>query len=68
MRGIRVWARLSTLAAMAPGDETASRSGVAEAYDRHVGRYGAQLAAGLIDIAAVRAGSGCWTSAADPDR
>lgn len=46
----------STLATMAPCDETAARSGVAEAYDRHVGRYGAQLAAGLIDIAAVRRG------------
>jgi ubiquinone/menaquinone biosynthesis C-methylase UbiE len=28
----------------------------AEAYDRHVGRYGAQLAAGLIDVAGVRRG------------
>lgn len=27
-----------------------------DAYDRHVGRYGAQLAAGLIDVAGVRAG------------
>jgi len=30
--------------------------GVAEAYDHHVGRYGAQLAAGLIDVAGVRRG------------
>lgn len=29
---------------------------VAEAYDHHVGRYGAQLAAGLIDVAGVRRG------------
>lgn len=28
----------------------------ADAYDRHMGRYGAQLAAGLIDVAGVRAG------------
>jgi SAM-dependent methyltransferase len=28
----------------------------AEAYDRHMGRYGAQLAAGLIDVAGIRAG------------
>jgi trans-aconitate methyltransferase len=28
----------------------------AEAYDHHVGRYGSQLAAGLIDVAAVRPG------------
>ena len=38
----------------------------AEAYDRHVGRYGAQLGAGLIETAAVRAGQraldvGCGT-------
>ena len=30
--------------------------GVAEAYDQHVGRYGAQLAAGLIEVAGVRRG------------
>jgi ubiquinone/menaquinone biosynthesis C-methylase UbiE len=30
--------------------------GVAEAYDHHVGRYGAQLAAGLIEVAGVRRG------------
>jgi SAM-dependent methyltransferase len=30
--------------------------GVAEAYGHHVGRYGAQLAAGLIDVAGVRRG------------
>jgi SAM-dependent methyltransferase len=30
--------------------------GAAEAYDRHVGRYGAQLAAGLIGVAGVRGG------------
>ena len=30
--------------------------GAAEAYDHHVGRYGAQLAAGLIDIADIRPG------------
>lgn len=29
---------------------------VADAYDHHVGRYGAQLAAGLIDVAEIRAG------------
>jgi SAM-dependent methyltransferase len=28
----------------------------AEAYDRHMGRYGAQLAAGLIEVAGIRAG------------
>jgi SAM-dependent methyltransferase len=28
----------------------------ADAYDRHVGRYGAELAAGLLDVAGVRAG------------
>jgi len=31
-------------------------SGVAEAYDRHVGRYGAQLAAELIHVAGLRRG------------
>lgn len=30
--------------------------GAAEAYDRHVGRHGAQLAAGLIDAAGIRPG------------
>jgi len=30
--------------------------GVAEAYDQHVGRYGAQLAVGLIEVAGVRRG------------
>lgn len=30
--------------------------GVAQAYDHHVGRYGAQLAAGLIEVAGVRRG------------
>jgi ubiquinone/menaquinone biosynthesis C-methylase UbiE len=30
--------------------------GAAEAYDHHVGRYGAQLAAGLIEVAGVRRG------------
>jgi ubiquinone/menaquinone biosynthesis C-methylase UbiE len=30
--------------------------GVAEAYDQHVGRYGAQLAAGLIEVASVHRG------------
>jgi SAM-dependent methyltransferase len=34
----------------------ASMTGAAEAYDRHVGRYGAQLAGALIDAAAVHAG------------
>jgi ubiquinone/menaquinone biosynthesis C-methylase UbiE len=33
-----------------------SSPGAAEAYDRHVGRYGAQLAAGLIEAAGVRRG------------
>ena len=28
-----------------------SVTGAAEAYDQHVGRYGAQLAAGLIEVA-----------------
>jgi cyclopropane fatty-acyl-phospholipid synthase-like methyltransferase len=27
-----------------------------DAYNRHVGRYGSQLAAGLLDVAGVRAG------------
>jgi ubiquinone/menaquinone biosynthesis C-methylase UbiE len=31
-------------------------TGAAEAYDRHVGRYGSQLASGLIEIAGVRRG------------
>jgi ubiquinone/menaquinone biosynthesis C-methylase UbiE len=31
-------------------------SGVAEAYDRHVGRYGAELAAELIRVAGLRRG------------
>ena len=31
-------------------------SGVAEAYDRHVGRYGAQLAAELIHVAGLQPG------------
>ena len=40
----------------------------AEAYDRHVGRYGAQLAAGLIDVADVQRGQraldvGCGSGA-----
>src|ERR671923_864578 len=33
-----------------------SALGPAEAYDHHVGRYGAQLAAGLIEVAGVRRG------------
>jgi ubiquinone/menaquinone biosynthesis C-methylase UbiE len=32
-------------------------AGAAEAYDRHVGRYGAQLAARLIDVADIRPGN-----------
>jgi hypothetical protein len=28
----------------------------ADAYDHHVGRYGAQLAAGLLDVAEIRSG------------
>ena len=36
-----------------PGAET-FRTSAADAYDRFVGRYGASLAAALIDFAAVR--------------
>jgi ubiquinone/menaquinone biosynthesis C-methylase UbiE len=36
--------------------ESAGFSSAAEAYDHHVGRYGAQLAAGLIDAAGIRSG------------
>jgi ubiquinone/menaquinone biosynthesis C-methylase UbiE len=36
--------------------EGMSTPGAAEAYDHHVGRYGAQLAAGLIGVAGVRRG------------
>lgn len=36
--------------------DSTSVPGAAEAYDQHVGRYGAQLAAGLIDAAGVRRG------------
>jgi hypothetical protein len=39
-----------------------------EAYHHHVGRYGAQLAAGLIDLAGIRRGTACSTSAADRGR
>ena len=49
-----------------PADAHAISNGAAEAYDRHVGRYGRQLAAGLIKAAGVRTGQraldvGCGT-------
>ena len=37
-------------------DRLARFANPAEAYDRHMGRYGAQLAAGLIEVAGIRAG------------
>ena len=40
----------------------------AEAYDRHVGRYGAQLAAGLIAAPAFVQDNGYWMSVAGPAR
>jgi len=40
----------------------------AAADDRHVGLYGAQLAAGLIDAAGIRSGQRVWTSVAGPAR
>jgi SAM-dependent methyltransferase len=39
---------------MGEGIDTQALGGPAEAYDRHVGRYGAQLASGLVDVAGVR--------------
>jgi SAM-dependent methyltransferase len=41
---------------MGEGPDTQSLGGPAEAYDRHVGRYGAKLASGLVDVADVRRG------------
>jgi SAM-dependent methyltransferase len=41
---------------MGEGADTRALGGPAEAYDRHVGRYGAQLASGLVDVAGVRLG------------
>ena len=41
---------------MTPPQEDMSARSAAEAYDHHVGRYGSQLAAGLIDAAGVRRG------------
>jgi SAM-dependent methyltransferase len=41
---------------MGEGSDTQSTVGPAEAYDRHVGRYGAQLASGLVEVAGVRRG------------
>ena len=36
--------------------ESRASTAASDAYDRHVGRYGAQLAAGLVDVAGIRAG------------
>jgi SAM-dependent methyltransferase len=41
---------------MGEGTRTQALGGSAEAYDRHVGRYGAQLASGLLEVAGVRRG------------
>ena len=41
---------------MSGGGATGASTSAAEAYDRHVGRYGAQLAAGLVDVAGIRSG------------
>ena len=46
---------------MADGPDTQALGVPAEAYDRHVGRYGAQLAAGLVDVAGVGRDSGRLT-------
>ena len=51
---------------MATEADNAKSTSRADAYDRHVGRYGAQLGAGLIETAALRAGQraldvGCGT-------
>jgi SAM-dependent methyltransferase len=41
---------------MGEGTDTQTLGGTAAAYDRHVGRYGAQLASGLVEVAGVRQG------------
>ena len=41
---------------MSEGVDTPATGGPAEAYDRHVGRYGAQLASGLVEVAGLRRG------------
>jgi SAM-dependent methyltransferase len=41
---------------MGEAPDTQALGGPADAYDRHVGRYGAQLAFGLVEVAGVRPG------------
>jgi ubiquinone/menaquinone biosynthesis C-methylase UbiE len=41
---------------MVEASDTQALGGPAQAYDRHVGRYGAQLASGLVEVAGVRPG------------
>jgi hypothetical protein len=44
---------------MREGIDTQASGGPAEAYDRHVGRYGAQLASELIEVAGLRRAQWC---------